>query len=356
MENLAFLHSAVAYEDPGAEPELRSLDTLLPKPTQVGAALGAVTLSLMAIAPQAEAVVRRGDSCPAVRDVQTALTNQGYNPGTADGVFGPKTEAAVRQFQRDKRLTSDGEVGLSTASQLGLADPNDTSSVYAPGKRCTGGGGGGSTNSAKVAAGIGANVRSTPRLGNNIIGSKGFGTTVRLTNERVSADGYTWAKLANEPGWMATSTLSMGGGSGGGNNSGGGSGYNAVIRTNGSPLNVRSGPGVGFPVIDVVGNGSSVRIVEESGGWGRLSAGGWVSLSWVGSGGGGGGSGSGGGGAGSVVVSTNGGGINARFGPGTSFGIGATYADGAVLNTTGRVSGGWVELTNGLWVSGSWVL
>ncbi len=66
-------------------------------------------------------VVRRGDiSLSGVRTVQYLLRS---NPGprfaiAADGVFGPRTEAAVRLFQKANRLTVDGIVGQSTWRKL----------------------------------------------------------------------------------------------------------------------------------------------------------------------------------------------------------------------------------------------
>jgi peptidoglycan hydrolase-like protein with peptidoglycan-binding domain/GH24 family phage-related lysozyme (muramidase) len=51
--------------------------------------------------------------------VQRALTSQGFAL-TADGVFGPATEQAVRQFQSRQGLAADGVVGPLTRSRLGL--------------------------------------------------------------------------------------------------------------------------------------------------------------------------------------------------------------------------------------------
>lgn len=56
-------------------------------------------------------VLSDGDRGSSVRLVQESLTALGYNPGTADGIFGPKTEAAVRAFQSDQGITVDGIVG-----------------------------------------------------------------------------------------------------------------------------------------------------------------------------------------------------------------------------------------------------
>jgi peptidoglycan hydrolase-like protein with peptidoglycan-binding domain/GH24 family phage-related lysozyme (muramidase) len=54
-----------------------------------------------------------------VRAVQRALSQAGF-PLTADGVFGPATERAVRQFQSSRGIAVDGIVGPQTRSRLGV--------------------------------------------------------------------------------------------------------------------------------------------------------------------------------------------------------------------------------------------
>ena len=69
--------------------------------------------------------LRRGDSGDAVRQMQTLLILLDYLPAiktngesNADGIFGAKTEEAVRAFQRDQGLGSDGVCGPATWSAL----------------------------------------------------------------------------------------------------------------------------------------------------------------------------------------------------------------------------------------------
>lgn len=50
--------------------------------------------------------------------LQQKLSEAGYNIGSIDGVFGPKTEAAVLKFQADKGLHVDGIVGDQTWNSL----------------------------------------------------------------------------------------------------------------------------------------------------------------------------------------------------------------------------------------------
>lgn len=67
-----------------------------------------------------------------VRFLQQELKDSGYDPGTVDGVFGPRTERAVKNFQADQGLVVDGIVGKQTWGALSRSDPNpptdDTSS------------------------------------------------------------------------------------------------------------------------------------------------------------------------------------------------------------------------------------
>ena len=69
-----------------------------------------------------EVIVKRGDRGPAVRSIQQKLRI------TADGVFGPYTERAVKRFQTRRDLVPDGIVGPLTRAALGLR-PFSTSSV-----------------------------------------------------------------------------------------------------------------------------------------------------------------------------------------------------------------------------------
>lgn len=50
--------------------------------------------------------------------VQERLIALGYKPGPADGIDGPKTQEAVKAFQRDKGVTADGIVGPRTLALL----------------------------------------------------------------------------------------------------------------------------------------------------------------------------------------------------------------------------------------------
>ncbi len=68
--------------------------------------------------------MERGATGPAVRDLQRALKDAGFDPGGIDGDFGPKTEAAVRAFQEDANLLVDGKVGPQTRKALGLSAPS----------------------------------------------------------------------------------------------------------------------------------------------------------------------------------------------------------------------------------------
>lgn len=70
----------------------------------------------------AEPLLKKGSSDPAVRDLQEALKALGYDPGTVDGIFGAKTEAAVRKFQEAREIPVDGVVGRVTWINIDEAD------------------------------------------------------------------------------------------------------------------------------------------------------------------------------------------------------------------------------------------
>lgn len=66
-----------------------------------------------------------------VKEVQSLLAAQGFDPGPIDGVFGPTTDTAVRAFQSAQRLVVDGVVGPQTLNALysGEGSGNDGQSL-----------------------------------------------------------------------------------------------------------------------------------------------------------------------------------------------------------------------------------
>lgn len=74
------------------------------------------------------ATYRRGSTGSVVTTIQTKLRNWGYMNSSADGIFGSKTEAAVKYFQRTNKLTVDGIVGTQTLAALGIQAASTASS------------------------------------------------------------------------------------------------------------------------------------------------------------------------------------------------------------------------------------
>jgi peptidoglycan hydrolase-like protein with peptidoglycan-binding domain len=58
--------------------------------------------------------IRKGSTGNPVRRAQKRLTLGGYDTGGVDGIFGAKTESAVKHFQKDRGLARDGIVGPKT--------------------------------------------------------------------------------------------------------------------------------------------------------------------------------------------------------------------------------------------------
>lgn len=67
-------------------------------------------------------MLRNGSKGDAVEALQKKLLGQGINPGPTDGVFGPKTDSAVRRFQEREGLQVDGIVGPKTFGALGMLE------------------------------------------------------------------------------------------------------------------------------------------------------------------------------------------------------------------------------------------
>jgi hypothetical protein len=64
------------------------------------------------------AVLKKGSQGDDVRVLQGALAAAGFDPGSIDGIFGPRTERAVKAFQAFHGLAIDGVAGSTTPSPL----------------------------------------------------------------------------------------------------------------------------------------------------------------------------------------------------------------------------------------------
>ncbi len=86
------------------------------------AAAGAVERSAETVTaasvPALEPLPPSGPYKPSAQDIQTALKNAGYYSGNIDGKVGPKTKAAIEEFQKANGLTADGKVGPKTWAAL----------------------------------------------------------------------------------------------------------------------------------------------------------------------------------------------------------------------------------------------
>ena len=62
------------------------------------------------------------EGAPHVREVQRTLRGLGWQPGPVDGLYGPRTRAAVTRFQTAARVAADGIVGPQTRRALTRAN------------------------------------------------------------------------------------------------------------------------------------------------------------------------------------------------------------------------------------------
>lgn len=132
MENLAYFHLASSYEAPlsvesvPAGQNLKLLSQLnwarLSSQFLIRLLTVLVSLTTIALADQVLALpLQPGDEGSEVEALQRCLIDQNYLDTSTLGYFGPKTEAAVLQFQQESSLLADGIVGSETAQALNCA-------------------------------------------------------------------------------------------------------------------------------------------------------------------------------------------------------------------------------------------
>ena len=127
------------------------------------AVIFAVNIFVIALAQKASAdLYKRGMSGDMVVEIQTRLKNWGYYDGAVDGIFGSRTEKAVKYFQRTNNLAVDGQVGDKTLAALGITPTGS-------GGGDSSGGGSGDVN--LLARLISAEARGEPYEGQVAVGA-----------------------------------------------------------------------------------------------------------------------------------------------------------------------------------------
>lgn len=71
--------------------------------------------------PTVETLSRIGSRGTEVTAIQQKLKERGLYTGAVDGIYGTKTEAAVKKFQKQQGLTRDGIAGPATLKRLGIS-------------------------------------------------------------------------------------------------------------------------------------------------------------------------------------------------------------------------------------------
>jgi carboxyl-terminal processing protease len=69
------------------------------------------------------------------KDIEQALQEKGFEPGSVDGVIDSQTQSAISKFQRDNNLPATGTVDEQTAKQLGVEIMPSTRSERQPMER-----------------------------------------------------------------------------------------------------------------------------------------------------------------------------------------------------------------------------
>ena len=83
----------------------------------IGMAL-CLILSAVSGAALGDRALTSGSKGSEVKELQQKLTQLGYQLGKVDGVYGPKTEDAVKRFQKKRGLKVDGVAGEKTITEL----------------------------------------------------------------------------------------------------------------------------------------------------------------------------------------------------------------------------------------------
>lgn len=76
-----------------------------------------------------------GQGSATIKNVQQALKDKGFDPGAVDGINGPSTKSALKQYQEQQHLNADGRVGPKTLDSLGVKEADPATQFAASGTK-----------------------------------------------------------------------------------------------------------------------------------------------------------------------------------------------------------------------------
>lgn len=79
-----------------------------------------LTLSVFCLGLSSEIIFSQSYDKATVFKTQKKLQELGYNPGPLDGIWGPKTESALKKFQYDNSVSITGKLDSMTKKKLGM--------------------------------------------------------------------------------------------------------------------------------------------------------------------------------------------------------------------------------------------
>jgi len=167
--------------------------TPTPEPIETPASEAGTALSVQATAASASSssssvvwtTLRKGDEGDTVKQLQEALIQLGYLSGKPDGKYGAQTVAAVKAFQKNNNLKSDGAAGEKTQKALFSGTAKAASAVATTAA---------SGSSAKATATPKATTKATPSPTPGTLKQGDKGDEVRALQNKLIELGYLTGK------------------------------------------------------------------------------------------------------------------------------------------------------------------
>src|SRR5439155_18621641 len=131
----------------------------------------------------------KGGNADRMKAVQQALKDKGHDPGPIDGRMGPKTQAALKDFQKAEGIKESGRLDSDTMAKLGVQGMSGSAGTSSPSAspatdKATSGGSASPSPSAPSSSGTGSPSSSTPSASSPSTG----GATDTKTDTKTGTD------------------------------------------------------------------------------------------------------------------------------------------------------------------------